>query len=99
LSPKQFHNRVSVLNAELGRRVYSASAHEAVRLVVLGQARRVDSKNIVLTQVVIRTSEMDQIPIRRMRVPQADSSTGDAGRGNTFGPRFRSVHIRTSSFV
>src|SRR5687768_16767315 len=91
-----YRNRVAVHSA-VGRRIFSAHAQLAAGMVLRGEADYESPGVIVLTQSVRLTDEMRQPQISKWRVPHADSSAGDAGRGNTAVPRHQAIHYQADA--
>jgi hypothetical protein len=93
-----FKSKVNVVNGS-GMFVLSVSRGRAVEMVERKQAWYQDRGFIVLTNQPVNTSEMDRMRIQRFRSNRADSSSGDAGRGITTGPRFHSCFMPVSTVV
>lgn len=91
-----FRNRVAV-HSLIGRRIFTAHAALATAMVLTGEADYEGPGVIVLTQSVRLTDEMSRPAITKIRAPHADSSTGDAGRGNTAVPRHQALHYRADA--
>jgi hypothetical protein len=101
---KPFKLRVCVLSFETGRRLQDVSGEEARDLVEcqLAYCDNEEGRKVIGVIVLRVGDDCFQSAIRARNIRKgrprpslnADSSTGDAGRGNTQGPRVRTLHLR-----
>ena len=88
-----YNSRVNV-HSPVGRRIYTAHAALAAAMVARGEADYESAKVIILTQTTHLTDEMTRPRIVKWRVPHADSSAGDAGRGCASVSRHQTIHYQ-----